>query len=157
MMEQRRVQQKHFCVSFYDLQLFRMSFIVVLTLLTSVCSLQVDCCPDCKEVNQTGKFNFKNMCRPLMLAPCCTNAVWTGVAEGGCPLNLISTALKEKEKGYSERITLQVWMKNKDFGQSPQIEIYGEHKEVFLPVRKCKRKSECVNIRCCKHPKKHNL
>ncbi|MED6261800.1 hypothetical protein ATANTOWER_010243, partial [Ataeniobius toweri] len=158
MMEQRRVQQKHFCVSFYDLRLFRMSFIVVLTLLTSVCSLQVDCCPDCQEVNQTGKFNFKNMCRPLMLAPCCTLiSVWTGVAEGRCPLNLISTALKEKENGYSERITLQVWMKNKDFRQSPQIEIYGEHKEVFLPVRKCKRKSECENIRCCKHPKKHYL
>ncbi|MEQ2246170.1 hypothetical protein ILYODFUR_035484 [Ilyodon furcidens] len=110
-----------------------MSFIVVLTLLSSVCSLQVDCCPDCQEVNQTG------------------------VAEGRCPLNLISTPLKEKEKGYSERITLQVWMKNEDFHQSPQIEIYGEHKEVFLPTRKCKRKSECENIRCSKHPKKHYL
>ncbi|KAM4571276.1 interleukin-17 receptor C [Fundulus diaphanus] len=111
-----------------------MPLCAALALLAALCSLQVGCCSACQEVNQTD------------------------VSEGQCPITLTSTPLIHRERGYAEIITLQVvWMKKKN-GQSLQIEIHGQHKEVFSPITKCKTKSESdLNIRCCKNLKKTSL
>ncbi|XP_012719078.2 uncharacterized protein LOC105927036 isoform X2 [Fundulus heteroclitus] len=111
-----------------------MPLCAALALLAALCSLQVGCCSACQEVNQTD------------------------VAEGQCPITLTSTPLIHRERGYAEIITLRVvWMKKK-MGQSLQVEIHGQHKEVFSPITKCKTKSGIdLNIRCCKNLKKTSL
>ncbi|XP_015239029.1 PREDICTED: interleukin-17 receptor E [Cyprinodon variegatus] len=107
-----------------------MFFSAVLTLLVAACSLQVRCFPRCQEGDLTD------------------------VAEGRCPISLTSSPLIREDRGYSEKITVQVWKNTKDFHQ---LEIHRGHTPPKL-IRKCKQKTKMeFSINCCSHPRISSL
>ncbi|XP_044067908.1 uncharacterized protein LOC122883385 [Siniperca chuatsi] len=69
-------------------------------------------------------------------------------AEGHCPVKLTSALSQDPWGGYSECVTVRVWMKADDFLKAPEIKILSPITEIIRPtMKKRKNKEKCDNVR----------
>lgn len=122
-----------------------MLFIAVLTLITAVFRLQVDGSRKCQGVPKTGCYGgWDNNSNED-----CTRKLHD-VAEEQCPISLTRSPVKEKDKEYYEKISIQVWMKPND---SHQIKIH-KNNHVLFSKRNCRKKVFFASESCLYH---HNI